>query len=77
MLVLFLVEMYDFITIAPPIALFERSICRTYYASHVPHVIRPDGYVPEALCKLDSIQVELAILRGWKVTFGSIPGDNR
>jgi len=34
MILLFLIEMYDFITSAPFVALFERSICRIYYKLH-------------------------------------------
>lgn len=76
MLLLFLVEMYDFITIGPLVALFECSICRTYYALHDPDTIQPDGSVEESLCKVDDIQAELAILRGWKLAFDTIPGAN-
>ncbi|TAQ85799.1 hypothetical protein B7494_g5856 [Chlorociboria aeruginascens] len=73
MLLLFLVEMYDFITIAPLVALFERSICRSYYVLHSPEVIRPDGSIEESLCKINPIQAELAVLRGWKLAFDTLP----
>ena len=76
LLLYFLVEMYDMITIAPLVALFEQSICRSYYEIHDPSSIRPGGSVAEHLCKIDSIQEELAIVRGWKLAFDTIPGQS-
>lgn len=42
----------------------ERRLCREYYSTHDPTVIRPDGSVEEELCKLDEIQQHLAWVLG-------------
>ena len=75
MILYFLVEMYDMMTIAPLTALFEQAACQKYYKLHEPALIKPGGSVGEKYCKLNPIQAELAILRGWKSTFDAIPGE--
>lgn len=48
----------------PEVRLLEMALCRDYYRIHDPSVIAPPplSYVAEPLCKLDSIQVDLAYL---------------
>ena len=70
----FLVEMFDMVTIAPLTALLEQSLCRTWYRSHDPSLINPGGSVEEQLCKIEPIQAEVAVLRGWKLAFDALPG---
>lgn len=70
----FLVEMFDMVTIAPLTALLEQSLCRTWYRSHDPSLINPGGSVEEQCCKIEPIQAELAVLRGWKLAFDALPG---
>ena len=72
----FFVEMYDMITIAPLTAIFEQSVCRKWYINHDPSRINFGGSVNEQLCKLESIQAAVAVLRGWKLAFDTIPGTN-
>ncbi|KAI5814503.1 major facilitator superfamily domain-containing protein [Pyronema omphalodes] len=66
--------MAAFLSITPQIRLFESIICENYYKAHDPSVIRPDGSIPEALCKVESVQGELAMLDGFKSLFTNIPG---
>ncbi|KAF2094187.1 MFS general substrate transporter [Rhizodiscina lignyota] len=42
----------------------ESRYCREYYREHDPSVISHDGTVPEELCKLNSVQQQLAWLQG-------------
>ena len=70
----FLIEMFDQIIIVPQIALFERSICYTYYVVHDPRVIDREHLVDERLCKIEPIQQQLAVLRSWKAFFDALPG---
>jgi hypothetical protein len=42
----------------------ELRYCRAYYQAHDPSVLDPDGNVSEELCKLDTIQQNLAWLQG-------------
>jgi hypothetical protein len=69
--------MAAFLSITPQIRLFESIICENYYKAHDPSVIRPDGSIPEALCKVESVQGELAMLDGFKSLFMNIPGSAR
>jgi hypothetical protein len=54
---------------APLYRLYESVICTKYYREHDPSVIGKDGTVPEAMCKLDSIQQALAIILTKQVQF--------
>jgi hypothetical protein len=69
----FLIEMYDMIITAPTIALFERSLCSSYYSAYDPGVIGPGGSIDERLCKVEIVQQDLASLRGWKAFFDALP----
>ena len=70
----FFVEMYDMVTIAPLTALFEQSLCRIWYRNHDPSLISPGGSVKEQFCKLEHIQAAVAVVRGWKLAFDTLPG---
>ncbi len=59
----FLTQVYDQIRIVPEMALFERALCRAYYAADDP---------PERLCKVDAVQQQLAGLRSWKAFFDGV-----
>jgi hypothetical protein len=47
---------------APLYRLYESVICKRYYRKHNPSVIGHDGTIPEAMCKIDLIQQELAMV---------------
>jgi hypothetical protein len=42
----------------------ESRLCRDHYAVADPAVLRPDGSVPEELCKIDEVQRPLGWLQG-------------
>lgn len=58
---------------APKIRLFESVLCNEHWLSEEPSVVRDDGSVPEALCKIDVVQDRLATILGWQLFFDSIP----
>ena len=52
----------------PTIKLFEQAICNRYYSGQsIPNI-------DEGLCKIPTIQIELATLTGLKFTFDALPG---
>jgi hypothetical protein len=55
----------DNIKIGPEVRLYELLVCRRYFLEHDPSKIDKDGNVEEGYCKLDVIQGELSVLRGW------------
>lgn len=61
---------YELITPAQTRVL-EQIYCKSYYSVHDPGRIGTGG-VDEKLCKLSSIQGEVAMLKGWQSTFDSI-----
>ncbi|KAK4096149.1 hypothetical protein N658DRAFT_459203, partial [Parathielavia hyrcaniae] len=42
----------------------ESRLCREHYAAHHSSALRPDGSVPEELCKIDDVQRRLGRLQG-------------
>ncbi|KAH6847206.1 hypothetical protein B0I37DRAFT_397483 [Chaetomium sp. MPI-CAGE-AT-0009] len=42
----------------------ESRLCGQHYAVHDPSVLRPDGSVPEELCKIDEVQQQLGWIQG-------------
>jgi len=41
--------------------LVEQALCRAFYTAQDPSVIGPDGRVPEARCKTESLQSQVAV----------------
>lgn len=66
-------NMGDYLSKAPRIRLYESIICSNHWLSIDPSVIRDDGSVPEALCKVDVVQDRLAKILGWQQFFDSVP----
>ncbi|KAL2148129.1 hypothetical protein VTH82DRAFT_1805, partial [Thermothelomyces myriococcoides] len=48
----------------PVSRVLESRLCREHYAAHDPSVLRPDGSVPEKLCKIDPVQKPLGRVQG-------------
>lgn len=63
----------DYLSKAPKIRLFESIICSKHWLQLDPSVVRGDGSVPEALCKVDVVQDQLASILGWQLFFDAIP----
>ncbi|TGJ78963.1 hypothetical protein E0Z10_g9802 [Xylaria hypoxylon] len=66
-------EIGEYLYTAPRVRLFESVSCTRYYLGHDPSVVRPDGSVPESLCKVNPVQDEVASVLGWQLFFDSIP----
>ena len=74
-LLVFTIFMAIFLIIAPQVRLVESMICFDYYREHDPGIIDKHGRnIPEKLCKVDSVQEELAFLNGFQLFFANIPG---
>jgi hypothetical protein len=54
----------------------EGRLCRDHYATHDPSALRPDGSVPEELCKLDEIQQRLGRIQGVMETLWVAGGES-
>ncbi|KAI0433319.1 major facilitator superfamily domain-containing protein [Xylaria sp. FL1042] len=66
-------EIGEYLYAAPRVRLFESVSCTRYYLQHDPSVIRPDGSVPEYLCKVDPVQDEVTTVLGWQLFCDSVP----
>jgi hypothetical protein len=53
---------------------FESIYCRQYYEKHDPSAIHGPGRngVDEELCKISVIQGQVAMLKGWQLTFDGL-----
>lgn len=70
----FFVEIGDYMLRAPLMRILEGIICRSYYESTMPLGMDLSLPIPEGKCKVPFVQAELAMLRGWDMTFSCIPG---
>jgi hypothetical protein len=59
---------------APELRLMELAVCRRYHFSHDPSNVDDYGNVPEALCKTDVVQSQLAMLRAYLSVLNSVAG---
>jgi hypothetical protein len=41
--------------------LIEQSLCRDFYSEHDPDVVGHNGDVPEAMCKTEALQSQVAV----------------
>lgn len=60
--------------LAPELRLMELAVCRRYHLSHDVKNVDDHGNVPEALCKIDVIQSQLAMLRAYLSVLNSVTG---
>lgn len=58
---------------APKTRLFESIFCSHFYRDHDPSFIGADGTVPERFCKIEPVQSDVAMLKGWQVFLDNIP----
>jgi hypothetical protein len=58
----------------PLTRVYESIICYAHYAATEPSRFPSPGSIPEALCKIDSVQEELALIRGYEYLCMSLPG---
>ncbi|OOF96619.1 hypothetical protein ASPCADRAFT_129694 [Aspergillus carbonarius ITEM 5010] len=71
---IFIVDFASDLQFAPTNQLLELSVCRSYYRSVDPSTIAPDSTVLARSCKIDAIQKEVAVLRGWLGLAQALPG---
>jgi len=71
---IFVIEVGDFMGRAPVTRLLEDSVCRKYYESVGTMALDLSLHIPEENCKISPVQREVAMLKGWDMTFASIPG---
>jgi len=71
----FCLAFHEMILVAPYLSLFERALCKSYYTTADPSLIGRAGWVSERYCKIPEVQRELAIIRGWKSFFDTLPGE--
>ena len=58
----------------PTTRIYEAIECLKYYQRHDPSKIGSDGKIPEDMCKLESIQGEVAIVKGYGELFDGLVG---
>jgi hypothetical protein len=63
-LLLILVYLSAVLYTLPLNRVIELRLCQTHYSLHDPSSIALDGSIPEALCKIDEVQRQLAWLQG-------------
>ncbi|KAI1276953.1 major facilitator superfamily domain-containing protein [Xylaria sp. FL0933] len=68
----FLCALSESILNSPLLAVYERSLCITYYDAH-PDLTEPLLMNSNSRCKIVPIQQDLATVRGWKSLFDAIP----
>ena len=58
----------------PTVRLFENALCTRYYIrqNNATEIIQ--GKIVESWCKIPSIQDNLGLLRGWRMSLDAIPG---
>lgn len=67
----------DILLGAPITRLIELAVCRQYLSIHNPDLVDKDGYVDEVHCKVDDIQVEMALIFGVVGLLSSLVGTCR
>jgi hypothetical protein len=76
MFIMVLASMSNAISETPLLLLYETAICKAYYVVNDPAAIGPGGYIPEAKCKLDPIQADLAMIHASQKQFNVIASKN-
>lgn len=70
---IFLLELGDYMMRAPSMRVLEDIICRKFYESTTPFdspITRP---IPEHKCKVPSVQVKVAMVKGWNEALSCMP----
>lgn len=63
-----------FMSMAPLTRLLESVICQDYYRRNAAFQ-DASTEIPEHMCKINPIQSELAMLKGWSAVFDCLPGE--
>jgi len=62
---IFIIDFGENLRIIPELRLLESALCRRYYLEHDNSLVDHNGDVDEKYCKIDVLQAELMMLRGW------------
>ena len=62
---------------APQTRLYEAIYCLDWYRRNDPSYIGDNGMVDERYCKIDPVQADVSLLKGWMGFFDNIPGYTR
>lgn len=73
-LLLILIHLSTVLYTLPLNRVIELRLCQEHYSVNDPSVIHPDGSVPEALCKINDVQQQLAWLQGIMETTAVVCG---
>ena len=76
LLIILAVDVPSYLQSIPRVRLYEIVYCRQYYQEVDPGLIGPGGVVDEALCKVNSVQSQIALLIGWLRFFDYAPGNS-
>lgn len=60
---------------SPMLRIIEDIYCKRYYQKHDLSKFSATGQIDESLCKIDSVQAEVAFLKGWMSCFNHLPGN--
>lgn len=58
----------------PLTRVYEALVCYQYYSTQHPGLYPDPILIPEKGCKIDSVQDEVALIRGYELLFMSLPG---
>ena len=67
---IFLIEIGDFMQRAPWTRILEDIVCRSHFGTHSR---RWEPEIPEQECKVAPVQAQVAMLKGWDLSFSCIP----
>ena len=59
---------------SPTVRVIEDIYCQAYYQQNDPSKFGVGHTIEESLCKVDSVQADLAFLKGWMSFFDHLPG---
>lgn len=59
---------------SPMLRIIEDIYCKQYHQKNDPSKFSATGQIEESLCKIDSVQAEVAFLKGWMSCFNHLPG---
>ena len=59
---------------APQTRLYEAIYCLDWYRRNDPGYIGNNGMVDEQYCKIDPVQADVSLLKGWMGFFDNLPG---
>ena len=70
------VELPSVLQSSPQLRIMEDIFCKAYYTVTDPLKISVEGTVNEQSCKIDSVQADVAFLKGWLSFFNHLPGEH-